>query len=63
MGPENVTCLLLWGRTGAILKRLARTARWRHPVLDKCIGQHITGIQRDDGGIEWTLGRSRGLSL
>jgi hypothetical protein len=33
------------------------------PILDKRIGQHIAGFQRDDGGIEWTLGRSRGLSL
>ena len=33
------------------------------PLLDKRIGQHITGLQRDDGGIEWTLGRNRGLSL
>jgi type IV secretory pathway VirD2 relaxase len=33
------------------------------PILEKRIGQHITGLQRDDGGIEWTLGRSRGLSL
>jgi hypothetical protein len=34
-----------------------------HPVLEKRIGQHISGLQRDDGGIEWTLGRNRGLSL
>ena len=33
------------------------------PLLDKRIGQHITGIQRDDGDIEWTLVRNRGLSL
>ena len=33
------------------------------PLLEKRIGQHIAGLQRDDGGIEWTLGRSRGLSL
>jgi type IV secretory pathway VirD2 relaxase len=32
------------------------------PILEKRIGQHITGLQRDDGGIEWTLGRNRGLS-
>jgi hypothetical protein len=31
------------------------------PILDKRIGQHITGLQRDDG--EWKLGRSRGLSF
>ena len=33
------------------------------PILEKRIGQHITGLQCDDGGIEWTLGRNRGLSL
>lgn len=34
-----------------------------HSLLEKRIGQHIAGLQRDDGGIEWTLGRNRGLSL
>jgi hypothetical protein len=33
------------------------------PLLEKRIGQHIGGLQREDGGIEWTLGRNRGLSL
>jgi hypothetical protein len=33
------------------------------PILEKRIGQHITGLQRGNGGIEWTLGRNRGLSL
>ena len=33
------------------------------PLLEKRIGQHIGGFMRDDGGIEWSLGRSRGLSL
>jgi type IV secretory pathway VirD2 relaxase len=33
------------------------------PLLEKRIGQHISGLQRDDGGIEWTFGRNRGLSL
>jgi type IV secretory pathway VirD2 relaxase len=33
------------------------------PILEKRIGQHIAGLQRDDGGIEWTFGRNRGLSL
>jgi type IV secretory pathway VirD2 relaxase len=32
------------------------------PLLEKHIGQHISGLQREDGGIEWTLGRNRGLS-
>ena len=33
------------------------------PVLDKRIGQHITGAMRDGGGIEWSLGRKRDLGL
>jgi hypothetical protein len=33
------------------------------PVLDKRIGQQITGTIRDGGGIEWSLGRKRGLGL
>jgi type IV secretory pathway VirD2 relaxase len=33
------------------------------PILEKRIGQHIGGLMRDDGGIEWTFGRNRGLSL
>jgi hypothetical protein len=32
-------------------------------VLDKRIGQHISGLMRNDGGIEWSLGRKRGLGL
>jgi type IV secretory pathway VirD2 relaxase len=33
------------------------------PVLDKRIGQHISGILRNAGGIEWSLGRKLGLGL
>ena len=33
------------------------------PVLDKRIGQHITGTARDAGGIEWNFGRKRGLGI
>lgn len=33
------------------------------PLLEKRIGRQIGGLIRDDGGIEWTLGRNRGLSL
>jgi Protein of unknown function (DUF3363) len=34
-------------------------APWQ-PVLEKRIGQHISGLQRDDGGIEWTLEETGG---
>ncbi|MCK1277362.1 relaxase/mobilization nuclease and DUF3363 domain-containing protein [Bradyrhizobium sp. 61] len=33
------------------------------PVLDKRIGQHISGLMHNDSGIEWSLGRKRGLGL
>jgi hypothetical protein len=33
------------------------------PVLDQHIGRRITGLMRSDGGIEWHLGRQRGLGL
>lgn len=32
------------------------------PVLEKQIGRHISGISHD-GGVEWSLGRNRGLGL
>lgn len=33
------------------------------PSLEKKLGQHVAGAARDDGGIEWSLGRKRGLGL
>jgi hypothetical protein len=33
------------------------------PVLEKQIGRHISGVSRDGGGVEWSLGRNRGLGL
>jgi type IV secretory pathway VirD2 relaxase len=33
------------------------------PMLDKRIGQHITGTVRAAGGIEWSFGRKRGLGI
>ena len=35
----------------------------RQPVLEKRIGQHLSGVRRDDGGIESGFGRQRGLGL
>jgi type IV secretory pathway VirD2 relaxase len=34
---------------------------WR-PVLERAIGKQVAGIMRE-GGIDWTIGRSRGLSI
>jgi hypothetical protein len=33
------------------------------PVLDNRIGQHISGLMRPGGDIEWSFGRKRGLGL
>jgi Protein of unknown function (DUF3363) len=33
------------------------------PLLERRIGQHITGTVRDAGGIEWNFGRKRGLGI
>lgn len=33
------------------------------PGLEKKLGQHVSGAARDDGGIEWSIGRKRGLGL
>jgi hypothetical protein len=31
--------------------------------LEKKFGLHVTGVARDNGGIEWSFGRKRGLGL
>ena len=33
------------------------------PVLEKRLDQHISGVRRDDGGIEWSFSRKRGIGL
>ena len=35
---------------------------WR-PQLDRHLGKHVTGTAKAGGGIDWTLGRSRGISV
>ena len=35
---------------------------WRKE-LDQSIGQQVSGMATRGGGIEWTLGRSRGLGI
>jgi hypothetical protein len=39
-----------------------RLVPWQ-PVLEKRVGQHITGVMRSAGGIEWSFGRKRGLGM
>ncbi|AMY71243.1 relaxase/mobilization nuclease domain-containing protein [Frigidibacter mobilis] len=33
------------------------------PSLDKQIGRHVSGVARDDGGVDWDFGRKRVLGL
>lgn len=33
------------------------------PSLEKQLGRHVSGIARNDGGIDWSFGRKRGLGL
>lgn len=33
------------------------------PSLEKQIGRHVSGLARDDGGVDWDFGRKRGLGL
>ena len=33
------------------------------PSLEKQLGKHVSGVARDDGGIDWRFGRKRGLGL
>jgi type IV secretory pathway VirD2 relaxase len=39
-----------------------RLVPWQ-PILENRIGQFMTGIQRDNGDIDWQFGRKRGLGL
>lgn len=33
------------------------------PSLEQQLGKHISGVARNDGGIDWSFGRKRGLGL
>jgi hypothetical protein len=33
------------------------------PSLEKKLGQHVSGIARNDAGVDWSFGRKRGLGL
>ncbi|MDR3436625.1 DUF3363 domain-containing protein [Telmatospirillum sp.] len=33
------------------------------PSLEKQLGRHVSGVARDDGGIDWSFGRKRGVGL
>jgi len=33
------------------------------PSLEKQLGKHVSGVARDDGGVDWSFGRKRSLGL
>ncbi|MER8517466.1 relaxase/mobilization nuclease and DUF3363 domain-containing protein [Mesorhizobium sp. M1060] len=33
------------------------------PSLEKHLGRHVSGVARNDGGIDWSFGRKRGLGV
>ncbi|RJL07389.1 DUF3363 domain-containing protein [Paracoccus aestuarii] len=33
------------------------------PSMDSKLGQHVSGVARTDGGVDWSFGRKRGLGL
>ena len=55
--------MLASGRFAMIDEGLGfRLVPWT-PSIEKHIGQHISGVARADGGIDWSFGRKRGLGL
>ena len=61
MGVYRQRLTLLSGRFAMIDDGLGfQLVPWS-PILEKKLGQHVAGAARDDGGIEWSLGRKRGL--
>ncbi len=59
-----------FGRTAHPVGRLKRgedglgfqLVPWQ-PVLEKRLDQHISGVRRADGGIEWSFSRNRQIGL
>jgi hypothetical protein len=33
------------------------------PALDRYLGNHVAGVAKQSGGIEWNFGRKRGLQI
>jgi hypothetical protein len=57
----TVTRQLVSGRFAMLEDGLGfQLVPWQ-PVLEKQIGRHVSGVMRGDSGIEWRLGRQRGL--
>jgi hypothetical protein len=62
-GTYRQRLLLASGRFAMIDSGLGfELVPWR-PQLDKHLGQHVTGMVKPGGGIDWSLGRSRGIEI
>ena len=63
----GVTCLRLFalasGRFAMIDDGLGfKLVPWT-PSLERHLGQHVSGVARGDGGVDWSFGRKCGLGL
>ncbi len=69
-GPANMSSGRLAGVANLASGRFAmiedglgfQLVPWQ-PVLEKRLDQHISGVRRDDGGIEWGFSRKRQIGL
>ena len=63
MGTVHERITLASGRYAMIDDGLGFSLVPWTPSLDNQIGKHISGVMRDDGGVDWSFGRKRGLGL
>jgi hypothetical protein len=63
MGTVRQRLSLVSGRYAMIDNGLGFALVPWSPSLDKQLGQHISGVMRGDGGVDWSFGRGRGLGL
>ncbi len=63
MGTVRQRLTLASGRYAMIDNGLGFALVPWSPSLDKQLGQHISGVMRGDGGVDWSFGRGRGLGL
>ena len=63
MGTVRERIILASGRYAMIDDGLGFSLVPWTPSLDNQIGKHISGVMRDDGGVDWSFGRKRGLGL
>ena len=63
MGTVRQRLTLASGRFAMIDNALGfQLVPWS-PSLDRQMGKHISGVMRDNGGVDWSFGRGRGLGL